>query len=127
MSKRVLIAEDDRQMAEILREVIGCGGFETRVSFDGADTLAVVRAWRPHLIVLDIMLPVIDGFHVCQAMNDDPALEPKPKVFIISGRSSDMDKNLGTACGAEEYFVKPLNNAKLLSRIQSVLSIKKGG
>ncbi|OGS18623.1 MAG: hypothetical protein A2219_02140 [Elusimicrobia bacterium RIFOXYA2_FULL_50_26] len=117
---RVLVAEDDRQMSQILKVVLEKSGFEVRLAHDGAGALAEVKAWHPHMLVLDIMLPVIDGFHVCQTMNEDPTLDPRPKILIISGRSSDWDQNLGAACGADGYMVKPFGHADFLAKVRSI-------
>lgn len=119
---RVLIAEDDRQMSEILRSVLAHSGYEVKTTHDGAETLKDIREWAPHLIVLDIMLPVIDGFHVCQAVSEDHTIEHKPKILIISGRGSEWDQNLGSACGAEDYLVKPFTNADFLRRVNEVFA-----
>ncbi|MFH1369419.1 MAG: response regulator [Elusimicrobiota bacterium] len=119
---RILIAEDDRQMAEILKSVLSHSGYEVRMTFDGAETLKEIKSWSPHLMVLDIMLPVMDGFHVCQAVSEDHTIEPKPRVLIISGRGSEWDQSLGSACGAEDYLVKPFTNAVFLEKVNGIFS-----
>jgi len=121
--KKVLIAEDDRQMASILKVILESKNYDAKTSFDGAETLKEVKSWQPDLLVLDIMLPVIDGFHICQKINEDQSFEVKPKVIIISGRESDWDKNLGRACGAEYYLVKPFDNLFFLEKVHEVLNV----
>ena len=108
--QKILIAEDDRHMSNILSILLESKGFEVKSAFDGAESLNSIKSWQPNMVVLDIMLPIIDGFHLCQMMNEDHTLEIKPRVLIISGRESDWDKNLGSACGAEGYLVKPFDN-----------------
>ncbi|MCB4791814.1 MAG: response regulator [Elusimicrobia bacterium] len=120
--KKVLIAEDDRQMSSILKAVLETRNYDIKVTYDGAETLKEVKSWQPELLVLDIMLPIIDGFHICQNINEDPAYELKPKVLIISGRESDWDKNLGEVCGAECYLVKPFDNLYFLEKVQEILN-----
>lgn len=120
--KKILIADDDRQMAEILKSILESKNYEIKIAFDGAETLKEIKAWKPHLIVLDIMLPVIDGFHICQSINEEHSENPKPKILIISGRESDWDKNLGKACGAEDYLVKPFDNIFFVKKVQEILS-----
>jgi DNA-binding response OmpR family regulator len=120
--KKVLIAEDDRQMASVLEMILIKSGFVVKTSHDGIDTLKEIKVWRPHLLVLDIMLPLVDCFHICQTMNDDHSFDPKPKVLIISGRSSDWDQNLGVACGAEHYIVKPFKNDFFLQKVREILN-----
>jgi DNA-binding response OmpR family regulator len=68
------------------------------------------------------MLPVIDGFHLCQKLDEDHSIELKPMIVIISGRESDWDKNLGKACGAESYFVKPIDHAAFIHKIEEILA-----
>ncbi len=119
--KKVLIAEDDRHMSNILKMLLESQGFEVKNAFDGAETLNTLKSWSSDLIVLDIMLPVIDGFHLCQMINEDHTIAIKPKIIIISGRESEWDKNLGAACGAEFYLVKPFDNSVFLKKVQEVL------
>jgi len=120
--KKVLIAEDDRQMSSVLEMVLLKSGFVVKTTHDGIETLKEIKSWRPHLLTLDIMLPLVDGFHICQTMNDDHSFDPKPKVLIISGRSSDWDQNLGAACGAEHYIIKPFKNDFFLQKVKEILS-----
>lgn len=119
--KKVLIAEDDRQMSGIMEMILTSAGFVVKSTHDGLETLKEIKIWHPHLLVLDIMLPLVDGFHICQTMNEDHAFDPKPKVLIVSGRGSDWDQNLGAACGAEEYIVKPFKNEFFIQKVQEIL------
>ena len=121
-SRRVLVAEDDRQMAQILRTVLETAGYEVQTAFDGAEALRITKSWHPHLMVLDIMLPVVDGFHVCQTINEDHSIDPRPKILIISGRGSEWDQNLGAACGAEDYLVKPVNHIAFLQKVHEIMA-----
>jgi DNA-binding response OmpR family regulator len=119
--KKVLIAEDDRQMSGVLEMILIKSGFVVKATHDGIETLKEIKLWHPHLVVLDIMLPLVDGFHICQTMNEDHTYDPKPKILIISGRSSDWDQNLGAACGAEHYIVKPFKNDYFLQKVKETL------
>lgn len=120
--KRILIAEDDRQMSAILKTMLAKSGYAATVAHDGAETLAQIKTLFPHLIILDIELPVIDGFHICQVINEDLTLPVRPKVLIISGRSSDWDKQLGAACGADGYLVKPFSHTELLENVRRIVA-----
>ncbi|MHB9154451.1 MAG: response regulator [Endomicrobiales bacterium] len=119
--RKILVAEDDRQMADILSLILKNSGYEVKMTHDGTETLREIKAFRPHLLVLDVMLPVVDGFHICQTMNEDHSFEPRPRVLIVSGRSSDWDQNLGAACGAEEYIVKPFNHDYFLKKVREII------
>jgi DNA-binding response OmpR family regulator len=118
--QRVLIAEDDRQMALLLSAVLSKDGFEVATVHDGQEALREIKRWKPHILVLDIMLPVVDGFHICQTINEDHTYDPRPKIIIISGRNSDWDQNLGAACGAECYMVKPFSNVDFLQEVREI-------
>jgi CheY-like chemotaxis protein len=120
--KRILIAEDDRQMSSILRSLLGKSGYAVSVANDGAEALQQIKQFSPHLVVLDIELPIIDGFHICQLVNEDHTLALRPKILIISGRSSAWDKKLGDACGADGYLVKPFNHVDLLENVRRILA-----
>jgi DNA-binding response OmpR family regulator len=124
--RRILIAEDDRQMSAILSMILSKSGCEIRAVYDGAEALREIKGWQPHLVVLDVMLPVIDGFHICQTINEKPVAGYRPKILIVSGRGSDWDQNLGIACGAEDYLVKPFNNVDFLRRVLEILGENAG-
>ena len=123
--KKVLIAEDDRQMAGVMEVLLTTSGYVVKTSHDGVAALKEIKNWRPHLLVLDIMLPLVDGFHICQTMNEDRSFDPRPKVLIVSGRGSDWDQNLGAACGAEDYIVKPFKNEFFIGKVREILSESK--
>ena len=120
--KKVLIAEDDRQMSGVLEMILIKSGFVVKTTHDGVAALKEIKSWHPHLLVLDIMLPLVDGFHICQNINEDHSFDPKPKILIISGRGSDWDQNLGAACGAEHYIVKPFKNEFFLQKAREILN-----
>ena len=124
--RKVLVAEDDRQMANILKMLLEKYGYNVKTAFDGMETLKEIRDWKPQLVVLDVMLPVVDGFHICQTINEDHSFDPPPRVLIISGRSSDWDQNLGAACGAEYYLVKPFSNAVFLDKVREIMAATAG-
>lgn len=123
---RILICEDDREMAEILNLVLGKTNHEVRVIHNGIEALECIKTWRPQLLVLDIMLPGIDGFHICQTIKEDHSFESLPSVLIISSRATDWDKNLGAACGAEDYLVKPFTTADFLQKVNKIISDMEG-
>jgi DNA-binding response OmpR family regulator len=120
--RRVLVAEDDRQMSAILCMLLEKNGYAVRAAYDGVETLREVKAWKPDLLVLDVMLPIVDGFHVCQSINEDPTLETAPRVIIVSGRASDWDQQLGAVCGAEHYLVKPFSNDFFLRKVREIMA-----
>jgi DNA-binding response OmpR family regulator len=120
--KRILVAEDDRQMSAILETMLAKSGYAVAVAYDGAEALQQIKTFCPHLVILDIELPVIDGFHICQVINEDHALPVHPKILIISGRSGAWEKKLGAACGAAGYLVKPFKHTDLLENTRRILA-----
>ena len=120
--KRILIAEDDRQMSSLLKTVLAKDGFAVTSANDGAEAIRQIKSFQPHLIVLDIQLPVIDGFHICRMLGDDPTLAQRPKILVITGRSSDWDQKLGAACGVEGYLVKPFSHRVFIENVRSILA-----
>ncbi|MBI4793943.1 MAG: response regulator, partial [Deltaproteobacteria bacterium] len=104
MNKRVLIIEDDRHIAEGLQLNLVMQGYEVRVAADGATGLRQWKGWRPHLIVLDIMLPGIDGLDVLRNIRLEDDRLP---VLILSAKAMDEDKIKGLALGVDDYLTKP--------------------
>lgn len=122
LSHRILIAEDDRIISSTLVEILKSRGFDIKVAYNGVDALKIIKEWHPDLVVLDIMLPLIDGFHICQTINEDFSYGPQPYILIISGRDSILDQNLALACGADDYLVKPFDNLDFISKVTSLFS-----
>lgn len=122
MPHRILIAEDDRQLSNIFSIILKDHGYDVKSVHDGVDVLRKIKSWHPNLLLLDIMLPVLDGFHVCNTMNEDSSFEPLPKILIISSRDSQWDHSLGQACGAEDYLVKPFSSNLLLYKVKEILN-----
>jgi CheY-like chemotaxis protein len=121
---RILIAEDDRQFSELLANILSANGYNVKTVHDGSNAIRMVKSFKPHLMVLDIMMPVLDGFHVCQVINDDTDINSRPKIIIISARGTDWDKKLGDACGVEDYLVKPFSNTLFLEKVREITSRK---
>jgi two-component system, OmpR family, alkaline phosphatase synthesis response regulator PhoP len=95
-------------------------GYEIRVSRDGAEALAAVREWRPDLVLLDIMLPLKDGFEVCQQIRDDPAIRDT-KVIMITAKGREVEVAKGMAVGADAYVTKPFSTKELVALIRQML------
>lgn len=116
MPKNILVVEDDRFMAKMLKARLETHGFEVDTASDGREGLAKARANRPDLIVLDVMLPRLDGYHVCRLLKFDERYRHIP-IFILTTRSQDSDRKIGEAVGADEYLIKPYDMDNLLGRI----------
>ncbi len=115
---RVLIVEDDADLAVGLKNNLEIEGYDVRVATDGEAALALAANWSPALVVLDLMIPRIDGFAVLRALR---ARDPGIAVVILTARGGETDKVFGLKLGADDYVTKPFGLLELLARIESVL------
>jgi len=117
MTQTILIADDDIELCELLREYLGQEGFEVRLAFDGEQALAESR--RPGLdaMVLDIMMPRMNGIDVLRNLRKESELP----VIMLTARGDDLDRIIGLELGADDYLAKPANPRELLARIRAIL------
>jgi len=115
---RVLVVEDNADLAYGLQNNLEIDGYEVRVAEDGETGLKRARAWEPHLIILDLMLPDLDGYRVLQRLRKDGITTP---VIILTARGEESDKVLGFRLGADDYVTKPFGVMELLARVEAVL------
>jgi len=121
MSKgKILIVEDDRDIAEMVEYNLRGEGYETTTAFNGEDGVSKVKKERPDLIILDIMLPIIDGFEVCRILKKEQVTSDIP-VIILSAKSQETDKVVGLELGADDYITKPFSPRELIARIRAIL------
>jgi two-component system response regulator MtrA len=113
----VLVAEDDEMQAELIRRSLLSEGHTVTVVHDGRAALDEARRSRPDLVVLDLMLPVIDGFGVCRALRGDDDIP----VLMLTARATEDDVLLGLELGADDYMTKPYSPRELMARIRTVL------
>ena len=117
MCAHVLVAEDDEMQAELIRRSLLAEGHTTTVVHDGRAALDAARRIAPDLVVLDLMLPVIDGFGVCRVLRRDADIP----VVMLTARSDEDDVLLGLELGADDYITKPYSPRELMARIRTVL------
>ena len=120
MSARVLVVDDDPIVAEVVVDYLRDAGLEPRHAPDGPTALALAEEWRPDLVVLDLMLPGIDGLEVCRRLRkawDDQA----PPVIMLTALGEENDRVLGLETGADDYVTKPFSPRELALRVQAVL------
>ncbi len=121
MSKtRILIVEDERSLAEILQYNLEKEGFEVTVAYDGQDGVRQALANPPNVVVLDLMLPVIEGFEVCRILRSDPKTQGT-RVLMLTARSEEVDEIVGFNMGADDYVTKPFKIKPLIHRIKALL------
>ncbi len=118
MTKRILIVEDDASIARVVQDNLAFDGFEVECQANGREALVHVRRFKPDLVLLDLMLPGIDGLEICRALNQ--ATERIP-VIIITARTQKDDRVLGLELGADDYVTKPFALDELLARVHAVL------
>jgi DNA-binding response OmpR family regulator len=117
---RVLIADDDPKGAELLEAYLAATDYELRTAGDGEETLQQVAAWKPDVILLDVMMPRISGFEVCKRLRADPATRHVGVLMITAlDQPSDVDRALD--CGTDDFLTKPINKNELLLRIRALL------
>ena len=117
MAKTVLIVEDDRNIADLLRLYLEKEGYEVAMAFDGISGIEKYRAVQPALVLLDVMLPGMDGWGVCRAIRG----EGKTPIIMLTAKSETEDKVFGLKQGADDYITKPFEMKEVLARIEAVL------
>jgi two-component system phosphate regulon response regulator PhoB len=123
---RILIVEDDASLAEVLDYNLTQEGYETQVAADGQQGLREIRLRCPDLVILDLMLPMIEGLEVCRLLRADPATHDV-LVLMLTARSEESDELVGFSVGADDYVTKPFSVKVLLQRINALLRRKQQG
>ncbi|MEX0792028.1 MAG: response regulator transcription factor [Pirellulaceae bacterium] len=116
---KILIVEDDRALAEVLAYNVRQAGHEVYSAFDGQDALTQARAKSPDMIILDLMLPVIDGLEVCRRLRAD-SVTKDVLVLMLTAKSEESDQLVGFSMGADDYVAKPFSVKVLLERIKAL-------
>lgn len=120
---RILIADDNPANVDILSARLESQGYEIVTAFDGADALAKAREQLPDLILLDVMMPKMDGFSVCRELKGDATLPFMP-IILVTAKTESEDIVAGLDAGGDEYLAKPVDHAALVARVRSILRIK---
>jgi DNA-binding response OmpR family regulator len=115
----VLVVDDEPTIAEVVARYLRHAGYETRVAGDGREALAAAVERRPDLVVLDLMLPGIDGLEVMRRLHAGPG--PAPAVILLTARGEESDRITGLRLGADDYVVKPFSPGELVARVDAVL------
>jgi DNA-binding response OmpR family regulator len=121
--KKVLIVDDEVDLVETLRFSLENEGFTVLVSYDGEDALNQARKENPDLILLDLMLPKLDGYKVCRLLKFDERYKHIP-ILMLTAKTQEKDKLLGKETGADEYITKPFEINELLEKVKSYLREK---
>src|SRR5215467_13602016 len=120
---RILIVDDNETNRDILATRLATHGYELLQAADGEQALVAAREQTPDLILLDVMMPKLDGIEVCRRLKGDSAL-PFIPIVLVTAKSDVRDIVAGLEAGADEYLTKPVDQAALVARIKSMLRIK---
>ncbi len=120
---RVLIVDDNPMNVDILQTRLASHGYETTTASDGEEALAIAKEKQPDLILLDIMMPKMDGLEVCRELKRDPTLPFMP-IILVTAKSESKDIVAGLEAGGDEYLTKPVDQAALVARVKSMLRMK---
>jgi len=123
MAKKILVIDDEPKIVEICRDYLKAAGYEVTSAEDGLRGLAAIRRERPDLIVLDLMLPGIDGLELCRQLRRESSVP----VIMLTARVDETDKLIGLELGADDYITKPFSPRELVARVRTVLRRVGGG
>ena len=126
MTKKVLIADDEQNIVISLDFLLRREGFDVLVAADGEEALAKARSERPDLVLLDVMMPKMNGFDVCQALRADPELASM-RVLMLTAKGRDTEVTKGLGLGADAYMTKPFSTKELVAQVRSLLVIGLAG
>jgi DNA-binding response OmpR family regulator len=117
MPRKILVVDDDRKTVDIVRMYLEKDGYQVLAAYDGQSALEMARHRQPDLLVLDLMLPRVDGLDICRILR----AESKMPIILLTARTTEDDKLLGLDLGADDYVTKPFSPRELLARVRAVL------
>ena len=128
MSKKVLVVDDEPHIQLLLEQTLDPldeAGVEILLASNGGEALTTIRAERPELVLLDVMMPVLNGFEVCKLVKGDPALR-ETFVILLTAKGQELDRATGSEVGADLYLTKPFDPDDVLARCARVLGVDLG-
>jgi len=121
MDKKILIVDDEPSITVPLKFLMEQNHFEVKVVHNGEDALSAIERFAPDLVLLDVMLPTVDGFQVCQRIRESPRHKDL-KIVFLSALTRDLDIAKGNTLGADAYITKPFSNADVVRQVNDLLS-----
>ncbi len=121
MGKKVLIVDDERNIVTALEYLLQKNGYEVRIAETGEDALAQLDTFRPDLVLLDVMMPKVSGYEVCQRVRSRPDWQGM-KIVMLSAKGREVEVSKGMSLGADLYVTKPFSNTELVATIGRLLS-----
>jgi phosphate regulon transcriptional regulator PhoB len=125
MATKILIVEDENDIAELIRYNVERAGYQAQVLRDGHQALQLLRREVPDLLVLDLMLPGMDGLELCRRLRAEPATRALP-IIMVTAKGEETDRVVGLEMGADDYLVKPFSPRELVARLRAVLRRREG-
>ena len=123
MTAHILVVDDVPRNVRLLADVLGAHGYRTSTAASGEEALACLAAERPDLVLLDVMMPGMDGYQVCRAIRADPACAVLP-VVLVTALDPEQERIKGLEAGADDFLGKPIHQAELMARVRSLLRVK---
>jgi class 3 adenylate cyclase/CheY-like chemotaxis protein len=123
MSRKILVVDDVEKNVRLLADILAARGYEVVTAAAGEQALAKIRSEKPDLVLLDVMMPGMDGYEVCRAIRADAATGILP-VVLVTALDPDKERLKGLEAGADDFLTKPVNQAELMARVKSLLRIK---
>ena len=117
MGPQVLVVDDEPVVTEVVERYLRLEGYEVSLASDGAVALQLAQEWAPDLVILDIMLPAVDGLEVCRQIRN----ESQVPIIVLTARGDETDRVVGLELGADDYVAKPFSPRDLVARVKSVL------
>lgn len=119
-AEKILIIDDEEHIVELIKYNLESAGYVAEVMYNGRDGLARAKEMKPSLVILDLMLPLMDGLDVCRNIRRDEELRNTP-IIMLTAKSEEIDKILGLELGADDYMTKPFSVRELMARIRALL------
>jgi two-component system phosphate regulon response regulator PhoB len=120
MKPKILVVDDEPDVVELIRVNLTAAGFDVLIAGDGPEALRKARSAAPALVILDLMLPEVDGLEVCKLLRRDPATKPIP-IVMLTAKAAEIDRVLGFELGADDYVTKPFSPRELVLRVKALL------
>jgi DNA-binding response OmpR family regulator len=120
MKRSVLIVDDEPNIVLSLEFLLKQAGYEVRVARNGEEAVKAVSERAPDLVVLDVMMPTLDGYHVCETIRADPKMR-SVRILMLTAKSRDVEREKALALGADDYITKPFSTRELVERVKTIL------
>ncbi len=121
-AQKILIVDDEPNILLSLEFLLKKNGYEVYIARDGAEALSIAEEQQPHLVILDIMMPKVDGYEVCERIKQKPNGSIAPKIIFLSAKSKEIDIQKGYEAGADLYISKPFSTRNLVKNVKEILA-----